>query len=121
MADELNDILSFNPDGISREQLMKYLNGELSSEEQHKVEKAMIDSGMINDAVEGLQYIRDKSKLSAIQQELDTHLSQYLQKRKIRNGKKNIFGLSWIIIIIVIVLLLILAGFAVVFLEKGGI
>lgn len=113
MADELKEI--FDREDISRDMLLKYLKGELSNAERHEVEKAMIDSALLNDAVEGLQNVSDNEKLPAIEKKLDSAIKELLQKRKKKKEKRRIKELSWVIIFVVIVLGLLLAGLVIFF------
>ena len=50
----LNDILNNGKSMISQEQLIAYLEGRLSAEEQHDVELWLAEEGMESDALEGL-------------------------------------------------------------------
>ena len=60
MNESLKDILShLNPD-IDQETLLRYLQGKLSSDEQHSMEKKMMDNDFNMDALEGLEGIRIK-------------------------------------------------------------
>lgn len=118
MADELNDILASGHEDISNEDLLKYLKGELSPDQRHRMEMAMIDSEMLNDAVEGLQTLQNSSRLDVIQNEIETRLKKNLQSRKEKREKRKIRGLYWMLFFITILLLLILAGFAVIYLAR---
>lgn len=108
MADELKEI--FDREDVSKEMLLKYLKGELPPAEQHEVEKAMVDSDLLNDAVEGLQSVSNKENLPAIEKRLDSALKELLIKRKKKKERRRIKDLSWVIIFVIIVLGLILAG-----------
>jgi hypothetical protein len=118
MADELNDILSTGAEDIRREQLIKYLEGNLSDAEKHQVEKAMIDSDMLSDAVEGLQSLPDNQRIPTIQNELDARLKKYLAKRNKRKERQKIKGLYWVIVAILIILLVVLVTFAVIYVDR---
>ena len=62
MSDNLKDILSnLNPD-IDQEVLMLYLQGKLSAEQQHEVERQMMDNDFDADALEGLQGFKNKKR-----------------------------------------------------------
>ena len=58
MSDELLNILSNSNKDIDNQKLMDYLSGKLSAGEKHDFEKTLVDSEMMNDAVEGLQKIK---------------------------------------------------------------
>lgn len=114
MAEKLTDISSSHHEEFSKEQMLKYLNGELSPEEQHKMEEAMLDSDLVNDAVEGLQSLGSTKNIPGIEQDINANLRKYLQKKKDRRSKRTIRELPWMYIFIVIILLLIIISFAVI-------
>ena len=60
MSENLKDILShLNPD-IDQETLLLYLQGKLSTEQQHEVEKQMMDNDFEADALEDSRISRTK-------------------------------------------------------------
>ena len=63
IMDELKDILSDSNKDIDNQKLMDYLSGQLTAEERHDMEKEMADSPFVNDAVEGLEEIKDKKNV----------------------------------------------------------
>jgi hypothetical protein len=71
---------------ISEQKLMDYLEGRLSPEESHEVEKLMADSGFVDDAIEGLSQMKDKQKIATILQELNGQLNTKI-KQKTRKNK----------------------------------
>ena len=80
MNDKWHDIL--NKSGqINEQKLMDYMQGRLSPEEAHEVEKLMADSGFINDAVEGLSEMKDKQKIATILQELNGQLNAKIRQK----------------------------------------
>jgi len=109
MNQNLKDILSnLNPD-IDQETLLLYLQGKLSAEKQHELEKKVIDNNFETDALEGLQKIKDQQGVSAIIEQLNRELKKKTQKRKQR---KERWGLKtdptvWITIIIILLLIII--------------
>jgi hypothetical protein len=83
MNDKWHDIL--NKSGqITEQKLMDYLEGRLSPEESHEVEKLMVDSGFIDDAVEGLSQMKDKQKIAGILHELNGQLKTRTRPKKRR-------------------------------------
>ena len=64
MSDNLKDILSHLSTEVDQETLLKYLEGHLSEEQKHEVEKQMLGSDFTDDAMEGLQEIKNKEKMS---------------------------------------------------------
>ena len=84
MNDKWQDILQ-KTGQISEQKLMDYLQGRLSPEESHEVEKLMVDSGFIDDAVEGLSEMKDKQKIAVILQELNGHLNSKIKQKSKKN------------------------------------
>lgn len=120
MANELLDILSDNSGEYSKEKLLQYLNKELPPEEMRTIEKALLDSPMLNDALEGLQEIQQNKRLPEIEKEIDNRLQQYLNKRKARKSRHSISDMSWIYITIIIIIVLLLIGYLMVTFEGGA-
>jgi len=120
MSENLKDILShLNPD-IDQETLLRYLQGKLTAEEQHEVEKQMMDSDFGADAFEGLQGMSDKRKISLLIEQLNDDLKKKTQKKKSRRQKLEVRLDPWVIIAIVIILLLAVISFIIVQKKMGG-
>lgn len=114
MPDNLKDILSHLSTEVDQETLMKYLEGRLSDEQKHELEKRMLDSDFTNDAVEGLQQIKDKRNISGLVEQLNRDLHKKLEKKKKRIEKLKFKDQPWLYIAIVIVLLLIVLSYIIV-------
>ncbi len=111
---KIDDILGKPGDEpIDDGKLLRYLQGNLSKEEQHELEKSMADSPFVNDAVEGLQQVTNPAALNDYVKSLNQNLHKQLASRNKHKEKRKIKGLSWIITAVVILLLLCLAGYAV--------
>ena len=63
MPDDLKDILSHLSTDIDQETLLLYLQDKLSEEKKHEVEKKLLENEFANDAMEGLQEIKDKQQI----------------------------------------------------------
>ena len=114
MNENLKDILSnLNPD-IDQETLLRYLQGKLSPEEQHKIEKGMMESDFDSDALEGLQGMKDKKNLTVLLQQLQKDLKKKTEKRKQRREKMRMKDQSWLYVSIIIIILLIIICYIVV-------
>ncbi len=114
MTDIVKDIFSNDGEPIDKDTLLKYLNGELPADEMHRVESMLLESDLMNDAVEGLQEVVPKNKLPQIEMDLESRLKKQLQKRKAIKARRTIKELPWVYIFIIIIILLILISFAVV-------
>jgi len=87
MPDRLKDILSHLSTEVDQETLLKYLEGRLSEEQKHEVEKKMLASEFGDDAMEGLQEIKNKKDLSSLVEQLNRDLHKKLEKKKQKKGK----------------------------------
>lgn len=112
-----NNILP-NFSSVTDEQMLNYLKGNLSPEELHEIEKLMVESDFVNDAVEGLQNFDSDTKMEAYVKQLNTQLHQQLSDRKAKKEKRSIKNMQWTLIAVVIVLLLCLLGYAVITLYQ---
>src|SRR5450432_4308374 len=106
MSKELLDILSDRNKDLDSQKLLDYLNGKLSEQERHELEKMVGDNAFMNDAIEGLEHMRDKKKLQDYIEQLNAELHEQLQKPKDRRVKKKIKEYPWIYLAIVLILVL---------------
>ncbi len=114
MNDNLLNILSNSNKDIDNQKLMDYLSDKLSDEEKHTIEEAMIDSEMINDAMEGLDGFKNKKEVYALVEQLNTNLKKQLEKKKSKKLKRKIKDLPWLYLTIILILIIILIGFLVI-------
>ena len=114
MDDKLSDILSNSNKDIDNQKLMDYLSGKLSAEEKHEIEKQMADSDFVNDAVEGLEDVKNKKDLSLFVEQLNTNLHKQLDKKKKRKQKRTLKDQPWLYLAVIILLLLIVVCFIVI-------
>ena len=114
MSDELKDILSNLNKDIEQEKLLDYLNKKLSAGEAHELEKQMADDEFMNDAVEGLEEIKNKKDLSLYVEQLNQELKKQLdkkkkrrEKRKLKDGPWTYFAIVWLLVLIVVSFILV--------------
>jgi hypothetical protein len=115
MNENLKDILSnLNPE-VDQEKLLQYLQGKLSAQEQHDLEKEMMADDFGSDALEGLQGFESKKKLAALVDQLNTDLKKRTEKKKRFKEKMKLNLDSNLIIAVVIILLLIILSFIILY------
>jgi hypothetical protein len=114
MRDNLKDILSNLTNDVDQETLLLYLQGKLSEEKRHEVEKKMMDSDFNDDAIEGLQEIKDKQQIAYMVEMLNRDLKKRVEKKKQRRQKLELKDQSWIYITVIIVILLVILSFVVI-------
>ena len=119
MRENLKDILSNLKTDIDQETLLLYLQNKLSAEKRHEVEKKLLASEFSNDAIEGLQEIKDKQQISFMVKMLNRDLKNKLQKKRARREKMRIKDQPWLYISILILLLLIILAFIVIRRMQG--
>ena len=110
---DLKDILN-EDDDLKNDDLLKYLQGDLAKDDQHKVEKQMADSDFVSDAMEGLEHIRNKRSIEDYVDELNRQLHKQVSDKKKRKEKRKLKDNSWIIIAVVIVLALCILAYVVI-------
>ncbi len=109
-----------NQQSPSEDELIQYLQENLSPEEMHEIEMQMADSAFVNDAIEGLQAFQDKENIAKITQEINTELIKKTSKKKKRKGLKSYQQQDWIqLIAIIITLICLLSYFMVQLFQKN--
>jgi ATP-dependent Zn protease len=114
MTDDLLNILSNSNKDIDNQKLMDYVSGKLSAEEKYEFEKTLIDSEIMNDAVEGLEEFKNKEQLNLFVEQLNTNLKKQLDKRKTKKEKRKLKDTPWLTFTIVLVIIIILIAFFVI-------
>jgi len=101
--DWLNILSNSNKD-IDNQQLMDYLSGKLSGEALHELERSMADNAFLNDAVEGLQQLKNKKDMETYVEQLNAAMLKNLDKKKNRRLRRRLKDDPWIYLAIVLVL-----------------
>jgi len=114
MPDKYKDILSHLSNEIDQETLLLYLQDKLSQEKKHEVEKKLLESEFADDAMEGLQEIKDKQQITYMIDMLNHDLKNKLEKKKKRREKMRIKDQPWLFISILILILLIVISYIVI-------
>jgi hypothetical protein len=114
MREDLKNILSsLNPD-IDQETLLLYLQDKLSEEQKHEVEKKLAENEFADDAIEGLQEIKDKQQISHMVEMLNRDLKKKVEKKKQRRKKLELKDQSWLYLAVFILILLIVISYIVI-------
>lgn len=111
MSDNLKDILSHLSANIDQETLLLYLQDRLSPERKHELEQQILSDEFAGDALEGLQAIRDKSRIPALTEQLNRDLRKKIRKKKERREKFRINNQPWLFATILLIILLILMSY----------
>ena len=113
MSDLFNILSNSNKD-IDNQKLMDYLAGKLSGDDKHEVEKWMNENPFVNEAIEGLQSVKEPEQVNAYIQKLNTQLSKQLSQKPKRRTHKVQINLLYAIIAILIILVLVVVAFMVI-------
>lgn len=118
MADNLLDILN-QRDDLTEQELLQYLQGNLTPEERNAVEQRLSSSDMMSDAEEGLR-MADEKKMRHAVADLNKQLSHQLQQQRRKRKHRPVPNQSLIIITTFLILVLIVLGFLVIYKMKNG-
>jgi|KBSMisStandDraft_5_1062788.scaffolds.fasta_scaffold00750_14 ferric-dicitrate binding protein FerR (iron transport regulator) len=114
MPNDFDDILKNDSGEFDQQKLLKYLDGSASPEERHEVERLMADSKFTNDAVEGLQALKNKKDITFLVHDLNKNLHQQLRDRKKSKEKRRIKEDQWTYLAIIIILVLVVISYVVI-------
>lgn len=104
-------------DELNDDELLDYLRGKSTEEEEHSVEKKMADSSFVNDAVEGLQQFSSTEKVNKYVQQLNEELHNKLTEKN-RSKHKTSINLSWQIIAVVVIIVLCVLAYVIIEMMK---
>lgn len=96
------------------EQMIKYLEGKLSGEELYEFEKQMANSSLLNDAVEGLDSIKNKHKIDNYVNDLNKQLQHFTSSKKKRRLKNRLQLNDWTLLSILLIITLCVVAFIVI-------
>ena len=101
----LKNILN-DEERLKDQDLLRYLQGELSGDELHQVEKQMADSDFVNDAVEGLQEMPNPKSIEQYLDELNAKLRKQVKARKVKRDKHRMKDQPLIVAIVAAVIVI---------------
>lgn len=116
--DDTNNILP-NRDALDEQQLMNYLQENLSEAEWKNVQKQMGDDAFVKDALDGLQQFSSNQKLHDYVRSLNQNLQQQLVIKKQKEKKRKQIHPAWIVMAMVILLLLCVLAYVVVMFVRN--
>jgi hypothetical protein len=114
MSENYKDILSNLSTEVDQETLLLYLQGKLSEEKKHEVENKLSQSEFDDDALEGLQEIKDKQQIQYMVEMLNRDLKKKTAKKKKMREKMKVKDQPWLYISILILILLIVLSYIVI-------
>lgn len=120
MADNLKDILAHLSTEVDQETLLLYLQGKLSEEKKHELEKQLIDNQFASDAMEGLGEIRDKQQIAFMVEMLNRDLRKKTEAKRKRRDRLKLPNQSWLYISVLILLILIIISYLIIYRAMKG-
>jgi asparagine synthetase B (glutamine-hydrolysing) len=120
VSENLKDILSHLSTDVDQETLLLYLQGKLPEEKKHEVEKQLLQNDFDNEAMEGLQEIKDKQQIQYMVEMLNRDLKKKTAKKKLRREKMKIKDQPWLYISILILILLIVLCYMIIQRMQNG-
>jgi predicted secreted protein len=110
MEEKYKDILSNLSTDIDQETLLLYLQGKLSEETRHEIEKNLLGDDFNEDAADGLEEFKDKQQLAYMVEMLNRDLRKKTAKKKQRREKMRIKDQPWMwISVLILIILLVMA------------
>ncbi|MBK9637873.1 MAG: tetratricopeptide repeat protein [Bacteroidetes bacterium] len=80
---------------LSSQEMLDYIQGILSSQEQHRIEKHLLDCEFCSDALEGIQLMENPNSLLAIEEELNSEINSITAEKEEENESKVIVFFPW--------------------------
>lgn len=114
MEDNYKDILSNISTEVDQETLLLYLQGKLSEEKKNEIERQLLGSEFEEDAIEGLQQLKDKQQVAYTIEMLNRDLKKKLEKKKRRIEKMHFKHQPWFYLTVLILILLIVISYIVI-------
>lgn len=114
MKENIKNILANLSTDVDQEILLQYLQDKLSDEKKHEVEKQLLENEFANDAVEGLQQLKNKKDINIIIDQLNRELKIKTTKKKMRRERLKLKDQPWLYISLIIILLLIIISYIVI-------
>jgi anti-sigma factor RsiW len=116
MNKDLLNILANSNKDIDNQELMDYLSGKLSGEALHELEQSMAGDEFLNDAVEGLQQVKNPRNMQAYVEQLNAAMQKSLEKKKTRRSRlrSRLKDEPWTYLAIIIVVALCIVAYVVI-------
>ena len=116
MNKDLLNILANSNKDIDNQQLMDYLSGKLSGEALHELERSMAGDEFLNDAVEGLQQVKNPRNMQSYVEELNVAMQKSLEKKKNRRRRlrNRLKDEPWTYLAVTIVIALCIVAYVVI-------
>jgi Flp pilus assembly protein TadB len=112
------DILAGNDEPLSEEDLLRYLDHRLSDEDRQTIETDA-SSSFEQDALQGLQQVKNTERVQKHVKQLKQSLKQQLDNKKNKRAKKNIDVMQWIIYVILLLLITCVVSYVIIKMQQN--
>lgn len=114
MNKDLLNILSNSNKDIDNQKLMDYLSGKLPPDQRNEVEQWMAESDFSDDALEGLQQIKQTKDIQNYVEDLHNNLARQLQLKKKRQDKRKFKDKPWLYLAIALIMAIAILAYIVI-------
>ncbi len=80
MSEELKHTIYSSTDCLSEKVLFDYIDNNLSQKERHNVEKHLLDCELCSDALEGLESLKDRNRITQIKDTINKRIIETVDK-----------------------------------------
>ena len=80
---------------VSSQEMLDYTQGILSTQEQHRIEKHLLDCEFCSDSLEGIQLMKNPNSLLSIEEELNLEIDSMTSEEEEENNDKVIVLFPW--------------------------
>ena len=96
MSEELKHKIYTATECLSEQTMFDYIDHKLSAKERHVVEKHMLDCELCSDAMEGLELVKDRNRISVINKAVDEFIAPIAEKETkiISINYKTVFSIA---------------------------
>ncbi|MCX6296931.1 MAG: energy transducer TonB [Bacteroidetes bacterium] len=104
MSEELKHTIYSSTDCLSEKVLFDYIDNNLSQKERHTVEKHLLDCELCSDALEGLESLKDRNRITQIKDTINKRIIETADKdaKVISINYKIIFSVAATIALLVV-------------------
>jgi len=95
---------------VSEEQLLSYINGKLSAEEQYVIEQALENDPFLYDAIEGLSDMKNKENIALLTNQINLQLAKQINLKP-KNKPIKFQQFSWYIAVFLVLIIAVLAWY----------
>ncbi len=102
---------------LSNEDLLRYVDEKTSAKEKNAIEQKIFAQAFEEDAIEGLQKVKNLESITKQVGNLNEKLKQQLQSKKQHREKIKIKNMQWILLAVILLLFICIVSYMVVRLQ----